>query len=98
MAQHLPPDAPVASLTECAHIRMHLDAFVDGELTAFDGHDRPLTELVGAHLRACEPCARLERQLQSLRAALHALARREQETARASDALRQRAAQILASR
>ncbi|QJR34239.1 hypothetical protein [Gemmatimonas groenlandica] len=98
MAQHLPPDAPVASLTDCAHIRMHLDAFVDGELTAFDGHDHPLTELVGAHVRVCEPCARLERQLQALRAALRALARREQTTACASDALRRRAAQILASR
>lgn len=69
MAQHLPPDATAASLADCAHIRMHLDAFADGELTAFDVHDRPLTELVGAHLRACEPCARLERALQSLRAA-----------------------------
>ena len=98
MAQHLPPDAPVASLTDCAHIRMHLDAFADGELTAFDAHDHPLAELVGAHLRVCEPCARLEHALQALRAALHALGRREQVTERASDALRRRVAQLLASR
>jgi hypothetical protein len=98
MAQHLPPDALAASLTDCAYIRMHLDAFADGELTAFDVHDRPLTELVGAHLRACEPCARLERALQALRAALHAVGRRERLTVRASDALRRRAALLLASR
>ncbi len=98
MAQHLPPDAPAASLTDCAHIRMHLDAFVDGELTAFDVHDRPLTQVVDAHLRACEPCARVEQQLQAQRRALHDVGRREEATTRASDALRRRAAQILSSR
>lgn len=98
MAQHLPPDAPVASLTDCPSIRQHLDAFVDGELTAFDTHDRPLTQVVASHLRECEECARLERQLSRLRATLRAVGRREQATAQASDALRLRAAKILSSR
>ncbi|WP_310570171.1 hypothetical protein [Gemmatimonas sp.] len=98
MAQHLPPDAPAAPLIDCAHIRLHLDAFVDGELTAFDDRDRPLTQVVGAHLRECVSCARLERQLQALRTALHAFGQREQATMRASDELRQRAEQILSSR
>lgn len=98
MAQHLPPDAPAASLTDCAHIRLHLDAFVDGELTALDIHDRPLTQVVAAHLRECQPCARVEHQLRALRTTLRAVGRREQATTCASDALRRRAAQILSSR
>jgi hypothetical protein len=98
MAQHFPPDAPAASLTDCAHIRLHLDAFVDGELTGFDDHDRPLTQVVGSHVRDCDSCARVDNQLRALRTTLRALGRREQTTTRASDALRQRAAQILSSR
>ena len=98
MAQHLPPDAPVTPLTDCVRIRMHLDAFVDGELADVDALDRSLPQLVGGHLRACERCARLERQLHGQRAALRAVGRREQATLRASDALRRRAAQILSVR
>ncbi|WP_411280540.1 hypothetical protein [Gemmatimonas sp.] len=98
MAQHLPPDAPSASLADCSLVQSHLDAYVDGELTAFDEHDRELAPIVGAHLRWCAPCARVARQTEALRAAVRAVGQREQTTVRASDALRHRAEQILSSR
>lgn len=98
MAQHLPPDAPPASLAGCALVRTHLDAFVDGELTQCDAHDRPLAPLVRAHLEACAPCTRDAQQLRALRAAVRAVGTRERETVRASEALRRRAAMIFSSR
>ena len=98
MAQHLPPDAPPASLADCTLVRTHLDAFVDGELTPYDEHDRPLAPLVEGHLASCAPCTRVAQQLRALRAAVRAVGSRERETVRASEALRRRAAMILSSR
>lgn len=98
MAQHLPPDFPPAPSADCTVVRTHLDAFVDGELTSFDAHDRPFSQVVEGHLQECARCAHVARELGALRAAVRAVGAREQATVRTSDALRRRVDEILSSR
>lgn len=97
MQQNHLQHAHAALPSDCLRTRTHLHAFVDGELTAHDDAGAPLAAMVGAHLSGCERCARLERQLHAMRAALRATGRRERGTVRATPSLRARAAAILSS-
>lgn len=97
MQQNLSRHADTALSPDCLRTRTHLHAFVDGELTAHDDAGHALADLVTAHLGTCERCARLERQLHAMRAALRATGRRERGVVRATPSLRARAAAILSS-
>ena len=97
MAQHLPPDDPPASPTDCTLVRRHLDAFVDGELASINGDAPAMGHGIAGHLASCTRCARAVHQLRTLRDAVRAVGARERETVRASEALRRRAAMILSS-
>jgi anti-sigma factor RsiW len=81
------PPAP-----DCFHARLHLHAYVDGELEA--SSSIAVRHLVHAHVATCPRCARLERQLRAQRAMLQAHAART--APRASDALRARVLKLLA--
>lgn len=98
MAQHLLPDPALVSPADCSLVRTHLDAFVDGELMVHDAHDRRLRQTIDTHLRDCAECTRVAQQVRALLAALRAVGAREQDTVRASEALRRRAEIILSSR
>lgn len=97
MQQNLSHNAQTALPSDCLRTRTHLHAFVDGELTAHDDAGQALAVMVAAHLGSCERCARLERQLHAMRAALRATGRRERSMVRATPSLRARAAAILSS-
>ena len=82
---------------DCFTCRLHLHAFVDGELDT-DIPGSALRELVFAHLRECARCQRVERQLRAMREALLRHARRSAELdgERASAEFHARMARLLA--
>jgi anti-sigma factor RsiW len=95
------PESPPAGFcplaADCFTSRLHLHAFVDGELDT-DIPGSALREVILEHLAHCPRCERVERQLRALRRRLlaHGIDMAQLAEERASPEFRARMARLLA--
>jgi anti-sigma factor RsiW len=61
-----PPKSVFPLAADCFTSRLHLHAYVDGELDS-DIPGAAFREVISGHLAHCERCARLEAQLRAMR-------------------------------